>query len=86
MMPDGKTREEQERELRELYRRVFSGPFGQKVLTHMLVELGHFDTVAGSDKEVALQNYAKVLLHRLGVWNAQQAQNIVSGLFALPMK
>jgi hypothetical protein len=83
---DGKTRGEQERELRELYRRVFSGPFGQKVLTHMLVELGHFNTVGGTEKEVALQNYAKLLLHRLGVWNADQAENIVSGLFGLPMK
>lgn len=75
-----------EKEVRDRYRRVFSGPHGNWVLTHMLVELGHFDTVSGSEAEVARQNYAKRILKHLGVLSAPQVENIVRGLMSMPLE
>lgn len=81
-----RARLDEKRKLRELYRRTFSGPFGRQVLAHMLVELGHFNTVAGDPKEVALQNYAKRVLNILGVWDAGQVENVVANLLDMPVQ
>ena len=56
-----------EKELRTAYRNVFSTMQGQKVLGHMLDELGFFG-LAITEEHKATSNYAKRLLHNCGLW------------------
>jgi len=74
-------------ETTQLYREVFSTPKGKKVLTHMLCELGYFDEVPLDDKmAIALQNYAKHLLCRLGIIRGDVLYDHVSLLFRIPFQ
>jgi hypothetical protein len=50
-------------ETRECYRRCFQTPDGQKVLSHMLIDLGYFDA---DQKEPALKMFGARLLSTLG--------------------
>jgi hypothetical protein len=79
-------KEQARREVRDLYRRVYNTPIGKKVLCHMLVELGFFNTSPASEGAVALQNYGKRILNHMGIWDASQAENIVNQMMSLPLK
>lgn len=70
-----------------LYREVFSGINGKKVLGHMLVELGFFDEVVpGDESAVALQNYSKHLLFRCGIFKAGNIDFVMEVLFNIPYR
>lgn len=63
-----KTDEELKKEVKEIYRRLFSSAEGMMVLSHMLANLGLFNEVAPEDpEEIARQNYARELLRTLGM-------------------
>ena len=51
----------------------------------MLTELGFFNTVA-TEEEVALQNYAKVILAHLGVLSPSNVPQMVEALLKMPSK
>lgn len=72
-----------EREVRNDYRNTFLTKAGRKVLTHMLVELHFFDTVS-TEEEIALQNYAKNVLNRLGVLTAANVSRLTEALLNVP--
>lgn len=64
------------------YRAVFGDETGQRVLTHMLGELGFFNEIRTDNKdamfeEVILHNYAVKLLSRCGFWNEGNIQDVV---------
>jgi len=58
---------EQEEKIREIGRRLFSTPEGAIFLTVMLDDM-QYNMQAGSEREVALKNYATILLRdRIGL-------------------
>ena len=73
-----------EDQLATLYRNVFGTGQGQIVLANMLVDLHFFDTVEG--EEVVLQNYARQLLDKIGVWRGENVARIVAGLMTIPIQ
>lgn len=74
----------EELEVRTDYRNTFTTIAGKKVLGHMLVELGFFST-ASSEEEVALQNYAKVLLSHLGIIQPNNVSRVTKALLDVPV-
>jgi hypothetical protein len=62
------------------YHLLFNSPLGRKVLTHMLTELHFFDGILDDPEEIALRNYAVVLLNRIGVWNADKVEDITNNI------
>lgn len=81
-----KTREELEKEVKEIYRRVFSSPEGMMVLSHMLAKLGLFNEVAPDDpEEIARQNYARELLRTLGMLSgdAKDLRELIRSWFSI---
>jgi len=69
----------------ELYRQVFSSPRGRKVFAHMVTELGLFDEVEPNDiGAVTLQNYAKHLCYRCGIYRGEIVDEIIKNLFKIP--
>lgn len=64
----------------EKWRRVLLGsPDGMEVLSELLTELHVFDTVQ-SEQEVALQNFGKWILYRLGIYTDNNIYEIVAKL------
>jgi hypothetical protein len=55
----------------DYYRDCFSTPSGKRVLAHLLADMGYFDNNLKSPEEVAVANYAKTLLVRLGIIGTQ---------------
>lgn len=51
----------------EYYRATFNTDSGKKVLAHLLADMGVFDSNLKTPEEVAIANYAKKILIRLGV-------------------
>ena len=62
---------------REVYRKVFLSPEGRAVLTDILNDLGHLQMDISTPEEIALSNYAKQLLAKLGVWQPHNEKRIV---------
>lgn len=64
----------------ELWRTVFlTTSSGRKVLADMLVELKFFDS-AENEQDMVLQNYAKWLLYRLGIYIDDNIYSIIDRL------
>jgi len=62
------------------YRKVFmTSPEGQRVLTHILVNLGFFHE-DGTDGSLMLQNEARRILKNCGVWKRENVMSIVKKL------
>lgn len=81
----GKEDKTAERELIADYRRTFGTDHGKRVLTHMLLELGVFKDTEIQEGDVALMNYGRHLLRRLGVWEPHMAKDVVGHLLAIPI-
>jgi hypothetical protein len=84
-----KTHEELEKEVKEIYRRVFSSTEGMMVLSHMLANLGIFNEVAPDDpEEIARQNYARELLRTLGMLSsdAEDIRQLITNWFKIGRK
>lgn len=64
------------------YQSVFNSEQGVRVLTHMLNELNHF-AIVSTPEEIALQNYAKRLLHNIGKWDVSNMENITRSYMAM---
>jgi hypothetical protein len=66
-----------------LYRSVFNTEDGRWVLMDILNDLGMWSaTVEGVD-EVALQNYARLLLQKCGAWQAQRLPDIMASILGI---
>jgi len=72
-----------EKEIIEAYRRVFTSGAGRKVLGHMLVELNFFDEILNTEEERARSNYARKLLNRIGILNAENIPRVVDALLGV---
>lgn len=75
------------KEIRESYRRVFSGYEGKAVLTHILSELHFFDEIIEGN-EIVLANFARRLLYFLGVWDHKnlEDQSLIEAFLKIPLK
>lgn len=58
----------------DYYRTVFCGADGIKVLAHILADTGFFDDTLKTPEEVALCNYGKRILKRLGIIDLQNLE------------
>lgn len=66
--------------LEGLYRSVFNTEDGRWVLIDMLNDLGMWSRTVEGVEEVALQNYARLLLEKCGAWQAQRLPDIMQAL------
>jgi hypothetical protein len=73
------------------YRTCFNTSSGRIVLTDLLMEAGFFDTdlYGGKGEEVLVENFAKKILYKLGIYDVKrlkQQQRFVDKLFELPVE
>jgi hypothetical protein len=68
--------------IREDYRRTFDTDVGRRVLTHILTELHFFDEVI-SEEEVTLNNYARRILHHLGILRSDLILDVTQALMTI---
>jgi len=62
------------------YRNCFSTDVGKRVLGHLLLEAGFFDSDL-SPEEVAVENFMKNVLKRMGVYDdPEKMTQVVNGL------
>jgi hypothetical protein len=66
------------------YRNVFMAGDGPEVLADLLTELGFFKARLYSPEEVALVDFSKLLLAKLGIWHQKNARSLVEAMIALP--
>lgn len=71
--------------LSRMYRSVFNNPSGRIVLADILVGLKFFDTVEAPE-DIALSNFARLLLARIGVWSAENVDIIVATFLEIQTK
>lgn len=76
---------------KELYRQVFSTPQGTKVLTDILIDLCFFDEIEDDNKVTAeeqmyLNNAAKKILNKCGVYQSKNVELITKALIKMPIK
>jgi len=76
-----------ENEMKTFYRKLFGTPHGRIVLEDMLADLHYFDIYLDKDNEeaIALNNYSKVLLYKIGVLD-NDADKILNKLLELEPK
>ena len=70
----GETEQERrikEQKLTEAYRTVFNTPYGKAVLTDILNDLGFLSGLIEDEQDRILNNYARTLLRKIGVWQGQ---------------
>lgn len=75
--------------LRIDYRTCFSTGSGKTVLTDILMEAGYFDTDLKTAEEIAVENFAKKIIHKLGVYDVKdlsQQLRFVDKMFSLPVE
>ena len=66
------------------YRTCFSTDSGRRVLADILVNSGYFDSNLTTEGEIAVQNFAKRIIKKLGIGDTpQKAQEYVNNLFNL---
>ena len=58
----------------DYYRVVFCSADGIKVLAHILADTGFFDDTIKTSEEIALCNYGKRILKRLGIIDLQNLE------------
>jgi len=76
-------------QLRIDYRTCFSGGSGKMVLTDLLMEAGFFDDDLKTTEELAVENFAKKILHKMGVYDKKdlsQQVRFVDKLLELPVE
>ena len=55
------------------YRQCFITDAGKKVLAHLLIEAGYFDADLKSPEDLAVLNYAKKILHNMGICSTPES-------------
>ena len=81
-----KTDEDQKRfeAKREMYRRVFGSTEGRLVLADMLNDLNHIAIDIEEPEDIALANYGKVLLGKMGILQPHNVYRLVDAYFNMP--
>lgn len=67
-----------------LYQQVFNTEAGRLVLTDILNDLQFFSMQTKTPEELALSNYAKTLLYKLGIWEPVNVWDITDTLLSIP--
>jgi hypothetical protein len=49
------------------YRQAFSTDSGRRVLAHLLIDAGYFDSDMKTTEELAVLNYAKNIIRNMGI-------------------
>ena len=63
------------------YKTCFTTNTGRRVLCHLLMEAGLFDTDIKTPEEVAVENYAKQILKNMGLFGkVDKAQQITDAM------
>ena len=66
------------------YRTCFGTDAGNRVLSHLLIEAGMFDSDLKTTEEIAVENFAKKILKNLGIRNdPKQMTEFVNKLFEI---
>ena len=76
-------------ELLVAYRQCFHGGSGRVVLTDLLMEGGFFDDDLKTGEEIAVENFVKKILHKMGVYDKNdlgQQSRFVGKIFELPFE
>jgi len=68
-----------------VFRSVFGSAEGRKTLGLLLIDLGFFDE-AETPEQVALRNFAKRLLNKLGIFELYNVNKFVDKLFEIPIE
>ncbi len=69
------------------YRTCFGTDAGKRVLGDILMDAGYFDTDLTTEGEIAVQNFVKRIVKKLGVCGGpQDVGSYVQKLFELPSK
>ena len=55
------------------YRTFFVNDSGKRVLAELLTDAGLFDTDLSTPEEIAVENYAKKILHKMGICNTPES-------------
>lgn len=71
-------------DMTKTYVRVFGTRDGRVVLKDILADLGHFST-AESSNEMVLQNYAKLLLYKIGAYLDEHEDALVEQYVSFPV-
>ena len=75
---DYKVKADGDKQMSEYFRRVFSTPDGKVVLYQLLLDLQFFNCKISSEREIALNNYAKFMIFkRLGCNNDKQISDAI---------
>lgn len=64
------------------YREVFNNPPGIEVLANMMTEAGFFKENK-TYEEMSAENFMKVTLGKMGIWNTENAKRIVQKLMEI---
>jgi len=76
-------------QLRIDYRTCFSTGSGKMVLTDLLMEAGFFDDDLKTTEELAVENFVKKILHKMGVYDKKdlsQQVRFVDKILELPVE
>lgn len=68
---------------RDVARRVYNTPEGRTLLTDLLNDFKFFD-VCENEHDMILNNEAKRLLYKLGIWREHNILRIVNALMNMP--
>lgn len=75
---DKKVKADGDKQMSEYFRRVFSTPDGKVVLHQLLLDLQFFNCKISTEREIALNNYAKFMIFkRLGCNNDKQISDAI---------
>ena len=73
-----KVKADGDKQMSEYFRRVFSTPDGKVVLHQLLLDLQFFNCKISTEREIALNNYAKFMIFkRLGCNNDKQISDAI---------
>lgn len=66
------------------YRECFLAPAGKRVLTHLLMDMGFWDDNLSTPQDIAVANYAKKIIKRLGCINLNDMEFFTEALLNAP--
>ena len=76
-------------ELLMAYRQCFNPGSGRIVLTDLLIEGGFFDDDLKTAEEIAVENFVKKIMYKMGVYDKKalgQQSRFVDNIFKLPFE
>ena len=69
---------------RDIMRKVYNTKDGAIMLTDLLNDSGFFAMDGQTEADMALENSAKRLLYKLGIWRPENMHRIVEALLKMP--